>query len=207
MRTRSIPGWLQGALEYGPVIGFLGVYLAYRDTTFSFAGTAYGGFVAVTALFLPIFVLSTAALWAITGRLTRMQVGAAGMLILFGALGVGLNDARFLQMKPTIIYAALALILGLGLWRRTLVLKWVMEDAVPLKKRGWQILTRRLNALCLLAAAANEAVWRSQNEATWVIFEAVVMPLVILGFFAAQIPLFVTHSAWGGTRKKGKARP
>jgi len=195
MTPRSAPGWLTGALEFGPLLAFVITYLVLRDATFDAFGQTYSGFIAVTALFLPIFVLSTAALWALTGRLTRMQIGAAGLLVLFGGLSVAMNAPGLLKIKPTLIYVVLAAVLAIGLWRNKLVIKWLMEDTFAMKKKGWRLLTRRLIILFAVAALANEAVWRTQSEATWLIFETLVMPALIGVFFLAQIPLFVTYAA------------
>jgi len=193
---------LRAALEYGPLAAFVITYVIYRDAVFTFGGTDYTGLVAVTALFLPVFILSTALLWWLTGTLTRLQIAAAGLLVIFGGLSVWLNDPALVQMKPTAVYLILGLILGLGLLRGKSWLKLVLEDVLPLKKRGWRLLTIRVTMFCLVAAAANEAVWRTQTEGFWLTFEAIVMPLIVLVFCVAQIPLFAEHTALGGTGKK-----
>lgn len=195
------PG-LRAALEYGPLVAFLATFLVYRNETFQVAGTEYTALVAVTALFLPVFMAATALLWWLAGTLTRLQIAAVGLLVLFGALSVWMNDPALLKVKPTIIYTALGVALGIGLWRGQSLLKMALGDVLPLQKRGWRLLTQRACAFCFAAAAANEVVWRTQPEATWLTFEALVMPVLVLAFCFSQIPLCIEHTALGGTGKK-----
>jgi intracellular septation protein len=207
MSQKSLHPVLQAVLEFGPLLMFLVAYFVYRNETFLVGGTEYSGFVTVTALFLPVLLLSTGILWVLTGRLTRIQLVMSGMLVIFGGLSVALNDPRLFKMKPTAIYLMLAAILGVGLLRRKYWLKLIVEEMFYLKKRGWQVLTQRVIAFCLFAAVANEGIWRTQSEAVWVVFESLVMPGIVLVFLLAQIPLFVTYA--GGPpkeRKKNRAR-
>lgn len=109
MTEKPVAPWIRTTLEFGPALGFVVTYLVFRDATFRVAGRDYSGFVAVTALFIPVF---------------------------------------------------------------------------------------------LLAAVANELVWRTQSETVWVMFETLVMPVVIAGFFVAQISLFVDHVTLDKPKKR-----
>ncbi|MEQ9260138.1 MAG: septation protein IspZ [Roseovarius sp.] len=196
------PG-LKSVLEFGPVIGFVVAYMVFKDDTFLIGGTQYTGFVAVTAGFIPVFLLSIGAVWFLSGRIARMQLVTAVMLVLFGGLSVWLNDPRLFKMKPTAVYLLLGLVLGIGLLRGQSWLKFVMEDMIPMKDAGWMTLTRRVTLLFFLSAAANEVVWRTQSEQFWVFFETLAMPVVIFLFFMAQTPLFVDNATLGKGKKKG----
>jgi len=126
------------------------------------------------------------------------------MLLVFGGLSIWLNDPRFFKMKPTVIYLALALILGIGLLRGQSWLKYILEDMIPLRPKGWMILTKRVLVLFVLSAAGNELVWRTQSEAFWVIFETFVMPVVVFGFFISQVGLFIEYVTLKPDKKKRK---
>ncbi|MEM8591857.1 MAG: septation protein IspZ [Pseudomonadota bacterium] len=204
MAAKPVNWQLRSALELGPIIGFLVAYLIYRNETFAITGTEYSGFVAVTALFIPVFLAALGALWFLTGRIARVQIVTAAMLVLFGGMSVWLNDPRLFKMKPTAIYLFLALILGIGLLRGQSWLKFVMEEMIPLKEKGWMILTKRVTALFLLSAVANELVWRTQSEEFWVFFETLIMPLLVLAFFVFQIRLFVAYATLKPEKKKPK---
>ena len=202
MTAKSLPSGVQTLLEYGPTVGFVVAYLIFRNDTFLVGETEYSGFVAVTALFIPILIIAIGLLWVLGGTLSRIQMATAVLVLLFGALSVWFNDARFFKMKPTAIYLTLALFLSVGLMRGQSWLKYIMEDAIHLSKRGWMILTRRLLVVFLLAAAANEVVWRTQSEQVWVLFETIVMPLLIVGFFLSQMGLFIEYGSLKRSKKK-----
>ncbi|MEL7177978.1 MAG: septation protein IspZ [Pseudomonadota bacterium] len=202
MTSRPLHSGLRAALEFGPIIGFVVAYLIFRTETFVIAGTPYSGFIIVTAAFIPIFIAAIAALWALSGKVARIQVATAVMVAVFGGLSVWLNDPRFFQMKPTVIYLVLTLILGVGLLRGQSWLKFIMEDMIPLKPEGWMILTKRVTVVFFLSAVANELVWRTQSERLWVLFETIAMPVVIAGFFLSQLGLFVDYATFGAPKKK-----
>ncbi|MDA0961694.1 MAG: septation protein IspZ [Proteobacteria bacterium] len=205
MTTGPVNPTLKAVLEFGPILAFLIVYLVYRNDTFLIGGTEYSGFLAVTAGFIPVFLMATGALWYLTGRLTRLQIVVAGMLVVFGGLSVWLNDPSLFKMKPTAIYSLLTLILGVGLLRGQSWLEFVLEDTLPLKHKGWMILTRRVTLLFFLSAVANEVVWRTQSEEFWVIFETVAMPVIVFVFFLAQIGLFIDHGTLMPSKKRVKS--
>lgn len=192
----------KAALEFGPVVGFVVAYLIFRNDIFLIADTAYTGFVIVTAAFIPVFLLAIGALWYLEGRVARIQVATATMVLVFGSLSVWLNDPRVFKMKPTAIYLTLALVLSVGLLRGQSWLRYIMEDMMPLKPKGWMILTKRLTVLFFLSAGANELVWRTQSEEFWVFFETLAMPVVMLAFFVMQIGLFVEFATLNPSKKK-----
>ncbi len=194
MSTRKIHPGLKSFLELGPVIGFFIAYLMVKDEVYSFGGTEYEGFIVVTAAFIPVFLAAMGILWALTGRLSRMQAVTAVLIIVFGGLSVWLNDDRFFKMKPTIIYTLFGGILGLGLFLGRSWLQFVMEELMPLRDEGWRILTRRVTVLFLVLAAANEIVWRNFSTEIWVYFETFGMPIAIFAFFMAQSPLFTAYA-------------
>lgn len=194
MTSEPLNTGLKAALEYGPIAGFLVAYLLLKDDTFQIAGTEYTGFVTVTAAFIPVFLIAMGALWYLTGKIARMQVVTAVMLVAFGGLSVWLNDPVFIKMKPTAVYLILALILSVGLLRGQSWLKFVMEEMIPLRSKGWMILTKRVTALFFVSSAANELVWRTQSEAFWVLFETLGMPIVIFAFFMSQASLFAEYA-------------
>ena len=203
MPSRPLHPGVQAMLEYGPIAAFLLTYLLFRDDTFTIWGRPYTGFVVVTAAFVPVFLVALAGLWALTGRVARIQAAMAVLLVLFGVVSVWLNDPRVFKMKPTVIYLMLGLILWVGLLRKKSWLKLIMEEIIPLKKRGWRILTKRVTVLCFAAAAANEIVWRTQSETVWVFFETLVMPAIVLVFALCQVRLFVEYAKFKSGKKTG----
>jgi intracellular septation protein len=193
---------LKAVLEYGPLVAFLLGYFLLKDHTFTIAGTAYSGFVAMTALFVPLTILSTALLWKITGKLSVMQIVTLALVLVMGGLTIWLNDERFLKSKPTIIYLFFALLLGFGLWRGQSYLRLAMEAALPLTQEGWMILTKRFALFFLALAIANEIVWRAFSTDTWVWFKFPGLPILLFLFIMSNFKLFETYADKPDTPEK-----
>jgi len=189
MSDRTVSPGLKAALEYGPILAFFAGYVWLKDRTFSIAGTEYGGFIAVTAAFVPLMIISTLLMWRLTGKLSKMQVATVVLVVVFGGLSVWLNDERFFKIKPTIIYVLFTVILGIGLLRGQSWLQVVMGEALEMTDEGWMILTRRLALFFAGLAAANEAVWRLMSTDAWVNFKTFGLTLALFGFFMAQAGL------------------
>ncbi|MGJ5621359.1 inner membrane-spanning protein YciB [Sulfitobacter sp. MF3-043] len=191
--ANQINPYLKSALEFGPVLLFFAAYLRLKDRVFTIGATEYDGFIVVTAAFIPLLILSTGALWWLTGKLSRMQVATVILVVIFGGLSVWLNDDRFFKMKPTMIYVLFGGLLGFGLLRGQSYLKYVMEEMMPLEDAGWMILTRRLMFFFLGLALANEVIWRSFSTETWVYFKTFGLTAAIFAFFMTQGRLFQTY--------------
>ncbi|MBL3586473.1 septation protein IspZ [Rhodovulum sulfidophilum] len=187
---RKINPGLKLALELGPIVAFFVAYLRLRDRTFTIAGTDYQGFVLATAGFIPLLLVTTAILWVLTRHVSKMQIATAVLVVVFGGLTVWLNDERFFKMKPTAIYALFAAVLGFGLLRGKSYLQYVLDEAVPLERAGWMILTRRLMLFFVGLAILNEAIWRTMSTDAWVNFKTFGLTIAIFGFFMAQGRLF-----------------
>ncbi len=187
---RKIKPWLKAGLEFGPLILFFVVFMRLRDKTVAIGGTDYSGFIVATLVFIPVLVLSTLALWRLTGKLAPMQIATLVLVVVFGGLSVWLNDPKFFKMKPTIIYLIFAGLLGASLILRRNWLELVMSEALPMRREGWRILTLRMALLFLGLALANELVWRSMSETAWVNFKTFGLPAIMVVFFLANARLF-----------------
>jgi intracellular septation protein len=187
MQEKRINPALKQVLELGPPLLFFVAYLWVRDETFTIGGTDYGGFIVAAAAFVPVLLVSIAILWVLTGRISRMQVFTAVLVVVFGGLTVWFNDERFFKMKTSIVYGVFALILGIGLLQGRSYLAWVMSEFLPMQDEGWLILTRRLTACFAGLAVANEVVWRTMSTDAWVKIETFGFPLVLFLFLWAQI--------------------
>lgn len=194
MTTRTYPKWARPALEYGPILAFFVGYLWLKDEVFAIGGRDYDGFIVVTAVFVPLMLVCTGLLWRLTGKLSRMQVVTAVLILVFGGLTVWLNDDRFFKMKPTLIYLLFGGVLGVGLLRGQSYLRLMMEEVLPLDASGWMKLTRRLTVFFLGLALLNEVVWRSQSTETWVYFKTFGLTAAVFIFFMTQGRLFSDHA-------------
>ncbi|SFK82439.1 inner membrane-spanning protein YciB [Shimia haliotis] len=187
---KKINPMLKMGLELGPIVLFFIGYMRLKDQVFTIGGTEYQGFIIVTALFVPLLILTTGILWKLTGHLSKMQIMTLVLVIVFGGLTVWLNDPKFIKMKPTILYAAFGGILAVGLARGQSYLRHVMEGMMPLEDEGWMILTKRLMLFFFGLAIANELVWRLMSEQAWVNFKTFGLTAAVFGFFMTQSKVF-----------------
>jgi len=194
METRKINPILKLTLELGPVVLFFVMFGRLKDQTFTIAGTAYSGFIVTTAAFVLLIMATTALLWKLTGKLSRMQLLTLVLVVVMGGLSVWLNDERFIKMKPTLLYLAFGGVLAVGLWRGQSYLSLVMDEALPMKPEGWMILTRRLTAFFFGLAVANEAVWRLMSTEAWVNFKTFGLTAALFAFFMTQGRLLETYA-------------
>lgn len=186
--------WLKPVLELGPVLLFFLVFVLKRGETTVIAGQEYGAFILATLIFIPALALATFIQWRMTGKLAPMQIATLVLVIVFGGLSVWLNDPRFFKMKPTMIYLLFAAILGYSLLSRRNWLGAVLSEALPMDAEGWRKLTFRMVLLFLALAVANEVVWRTMSETTWVYFKTFGLPLILFLFLMANAGLYRAHA-------------
>jgi intracellular septation protein len=184
---------LKQVLELGPTIAFFLIYLRIREDTFVIAGTEYTGFIVAALILVPILLLAMGILWMLTGKLSRMQIFTAVMVIFFGGLTAWFNDERFFKMKTTIVYGLFAFLLGIGLLQGRSYLAFVMGELVPMRDEGWMILTRRLCAAFAALAVGNEIVWRTMSTDAWVKIETFGFPLLLMAFLMWQFMALGPH--------------
>lgn len=187
MAEKSINPVLKQVLELGPTLAFFLIYLQIKDETYRFAGTDYTGFIVAALIFVPILLVAMGILWVLTGKLSRMQVFTAFMVIFFGGLTAYFNDERFFKMKTSIVYGCMATLLAIGLLRGQSYLQYVMEEFLPMEQEGWMIFTRRLCYMFFALAIANEVIWRTQSTDLWVKLETFAFPVVLFVFLWVQI--------------------
>lgn len=190
MSEKKIHPGLKLALDLGPIIAFFIAYTRLKDRVFTIAGTEYDGFIVVTAAFIPLLLASIGILWWLTGKLSKMQIATAVLVVVFGGFSVWLNDERFFKVKPTILYSLFAVTLGVGLLRGKSYLAALMDEMMPLAHEGWMILTRRMALFFAALAVSNEFIWRSMSTDAWVNFKTFGLPLAIFLFFMLQGRLF-----------------
>ncbi|MDA9236313.1 septation protein IspZ [Amylibacter sp.] len=194
MSNKNIQPWVKTALEMGPVILFFIFYSKLKNNEYVLLGETYEGFIVATALFIPVLLIATAILYFLTGKLSKMQVFTAVLVVVFGGLGIWFNDEKFFKMKPTMIYLLFGGILGFGLFKGQSYLQVVMDGALPMSRDGWMILTKRFMYFFFGLALANEIIWRSLSTDIWVNFKTFGLPLAMFVFFITQAKVISRYS-------------
>ena len=193
MSKKPLSPFMKNLLEYGPLaIFFIAFYLLKGQDVVVF-GQTYSGFIAATAIFVPVLVLATFIGWLLSGEISRMQVVTVVLVVVFGGLSVALNDERFFKIKPTIIYLIFAAIMGFGLLRGTSYMETVLGQSLKMSHEGWMILARRITVFFVALALANELVWRTQSTETWVYFKTFGLSLAMFAFLISQFKVFAKY--------------
>ncbi|MGO4916476.1 inner membrane-spanning protein YciB [Pseudogemmobacter sp. W21_MBD1_M6] len=194
MTEKKLNPFVKLGLEIGPIVLFFIGYGRIKDQIFTIGGAEYNGFIVATALFIPLILASTGLVWWLTGKLSKMQVMTAILVVVFGGLSVWLNDERFFKMKPTMIYLLFGGMLAFGLMRGQSYLRLVMEEVMPLQQAGWMILTKRLAAFFFALAVTNEVIWRTMSTDAWVNFKTFGLTAAVFVFFMTQGKLMQAYA-------------
>src|SRR5206468_7334906 len=155
---------------------------------FFFANAKANLFVA-TGAFMVAVVVAMVASWMVTRHVPMMAIVTAIVVIVFGTLTLVLHDETFIKMKPTIVYALFAGVLGGGLLFGRSFIAIMFDQMFNLTPQGWRMLTMRWALFFFAMAILNEIIWRTQSTDVWVAFKAFgVIPLT-MGFAITQMPL------------------
>jgi intracellular septation protein len=192
-RKEAINPVLKLVLELGPLMVFFfantrGEWLAQKFPIL----TDFGGpiFIA-TGLFMITTVIALVVSWALVRTLPIMPLVSGGVVLVFGALTLYLQDDVFIKMKPTIVNALFGVVLLGGLAFGKSLLGYVFDSAFRLDAEGWRKLTLRWGVFFLFLAVVNEVVWRNFSTDFWVAFKVwATLPITVL-FTAVQMPLIM----------------
>jgi len=178
---REIGTGLRLLLDLGPLILF-------------FVANARLGVFAGTAIFIAAFVASLVVSFALTRRLTALQLFSGFLVIIMGGLTLWLHNEAFIKIKPTLYYAVVSALLWFGLATGRPLLKNVLGSAYPgLTRQGWDKLTRNWAIFFLAMALANEAVWRNTSTSQWIVYKLwIALPATFL-FAIANVPMLLKH--------------
>ena len=193
--------WFKFCVETGPLILFF--FANARPKLFEPAVTPFlppailsgpnaGLFTATLVLMAAVIVALAVSIWQ-TRRLPMIPLLTAALVLVFGALTLYLQDATFIKMKPTVLYACFGVALIGGLIMDKPVLPIVFDNALALTERGWRLLTWRWGALFFVLAILNEIVWRTQSNDVWVAFKFPGIFILIFAFSIAQVALVNRH--------------
>ena len=151
------------------------------------------GLFTATFVLIPAVAVALAVSYISTRRLPAVPLMTAVLVLVFGGLTLYLQDATFIKMKPTVLYAGFGVALIGGLAMNKPVLPIVFDSAMALTERGWRLLTLRWGGFFFALALLNEIVWRTQSNDAWVAFKFPGIFILILLFSVAQVPLVVRY--------------
>lgn len=186
-------GWLNVAVDYGPLVVFLAAYKYFSpEETDAIAEVA--AVIKGTLAFMVAAVIALAVSKWRLGKVSPMLSFSTALIVGFGALTIFFGDPVFVQLKPTIIYSVFGVALLVGFWRGKALLKILLEAAFEgLSDEGWLKLSRNWGVFFLALATLNEGLRAYLDFEGWLWAKFwVFMPLSFL-FTFTQIPMLMKH--------------
>lgn len=174
--------WVRYFVDYSALAVFL---VAYFATGRNMANATWA-LVAGSAVAIIVGLI-------VERRVAPFPLIAGGAGLLFGAASLIFDDPRILKIKPTVMNSifAVALLGGLAMGKNPLRL--LLGEAFEMPKTVWRQLTINYALLFLGLAGLNEFVWRTQPEATWVLFRFPGMMILTFAFSIAHAPLLMKY--------------
>ncbi len=151
------------------------------------------GMLTATAVLIPVTLIALIISYALTRRLPVMPVVTAGMVLVFGALTLWLQDKAFIEIKLTVIYCMFGAALLGSMAFNKLLLPIVLDTAFHLDAAGWRKLTVRWGLFFFALAALNEILRHALSWDQWVAFKTFGVLPITLAFALAQAPLIMRH--------------
>ena len=195
---RKPSGWLNVAVDYGPLIVFLAVFKLSDPGGDNMAGTI-AAIIRGTGAFVVAAVAALVFSRVKFGRVSPMLWLSTALIVGFGGLTIFLGDPFWVQIKPTVIYLLFAGSLLIGYARGTALLKVLLGAAFEgVDQTGWMKLSRNWGLFFLFLAALNEGLRHFYNAdnggfETWLWAKLwIFMPLSFL-FTFTQIPMLLRH--------------
>ncbi|MGQ7828784.1 inner membrane-spanning protein YciB [Altererythrobacter sp. Z27] len=185
--------WINVAVDYGPLLVFLGVYRWFAPEQAEPIGELAAVIKGTMAFMVAAVVALAVSKWRL-GKVSPMLWFSTALIVGFGALTVFFGDPVFVQLKPTIIYTVFGVALLAGVWRKRALLQILLEAAFEgLSQEGWLKLSRNWGVFFLLLALLNEGMRANMTFEGWLWAKLwVFLPLTFL-FTFSQIPMLLKH--------------
>lgn len=146
-------------IDFFPILLFFGAYKLHD---------IYVG----TAVLMAATVLQSVIIYALDRKLQTMQKATLALVLVFGALTLGLHDERFIKWKPTVLYAGMALGLAAALWGwQKNLLQLLLGSQLRLPAHVWGRLTVAWIAYFVFMAASNAYVALFYSTEAWMDFK------------------------------------
>lgn len=192
--TKPKSGWLNVAVDYGPLLVF---FLTYKYFSPDDADDMIGEIAAVirgTVAFIVAAIMALAVSKWRLGKVSPMLMLSTALIVGFGALTIYFQDERFIQWKPTIVYAIFAIVLLVGYTLGKSLLKVLLEAAFEgLDDTGWLKLSRNWGVFFIFLGALNTLLVFTVNFETWLGMKLwLFLPLTFL-FTFTQVPMLMRH--------------
>lgn len=194
VKPKPKSGWLNVAVDYGPLLVFFLTYKYFSpETDGDMSGEIFAVIRGTGAFILAAVIALAVSKWRL-GKVSPMLWLSTAMIVGFGALTIYFQDERFIQWKPTIVYALFAVLLLAGYAKRKSLLKVLLESAFEgLTDEGWLKLSRNWGVFFILLGVLNTALIYALSFESWLAAKLwLFLPLTFL-FTFTQVPMLMRH--------------
>ncbi|MBL4792043.1 inner membrane-spanning protein YciB [Citromicrobium bathyomarinum] len=190
-KTKS--GWLNVAIDYGPLIVFLLSYYLFQPDGENSVGTLLA-IIKATGAFIVAAIAALITSKLVLGHVSKMLMLSTVLIVGFGGMTILLRDPFYVQVKPTVLYAFFGVVLLIGWLKGKAFLQWLLEAAFEgLSQEGWLKLSRNWGFFFLFLAVLNEALRMSLSFESWLWAKLWVFMGLSLAFTFTQIPMLLRH--------------
>ncbi|MBO9517168.1 MAG: septation protein IspZ [Porphyrobacter sp.] len=186
-------GWINVAVDYGPLLVFFLSYRYFRPDGQDIAGEIFavvrstGAFIAASLVALAI------SKWRL-GRISPMLWLSTVLIVGFGTLTIYTGNEWWIQRKPTVIYTLFAVALIIGWLNGKALLKYLLEAAFDgLNDEGWLKLSRNWGFFFVFLAVLNEILANTLSFESWLAAKLWVFLPLSFGFTFTQLPMLLRH--------------
>ena len=180
--TQQQRDWIRYFVDYSALVVFL---IGYFATGRNIANATWC-LVAGSAIALVVGV-------AVERRLAPFPLIAGGAALVFGGASLFFHDPRILKIKPTVMNTVFAVILLVGMAMGKNPMRLLLGESFDMPEATWRRLTINYALLFIGLAVLNEFIWRTQPEATWVLYRVPGMMVLTVAFSLAHTPLFMKY--------------
>lgn len=121
---------------------------------------------------------------------SKMVIASTAIMTVMGSISFYTQNTEFIKMKPTILYAACAMTLLIGMLCNKLLIKMVLSHIFDLDNKKWHKITWQWIGLLCISAAINEFTWRFIGEQAWIYLKIGAMPVMLMIFLSIQLYLY-----------------
>ena len=170
---------MKSFLDFFPIILFFGAY-------------KMGDIYSATGVLMAATVVQMVLVYRLDGRLQTMHKVTLGLVLVFGALTLGLHDERFIKWKPTVLYTGMALALAVSQrFFNKNFLQSMLGQQLKLPALAWRRLNLSWVLYSLFMASINAYVALYFSTEEWVNFKiwGYVFPILFLigqGLYVAR---------------------
>ena len=188
--TPTARKWVRGVVDFGGLAAFLVAFFYFKSTGMPQSEALIQATWALVAGSAVALVIG----FVVERRIAPFPLIGGLAALVFGGLTLIFHDPRLLKIKPTVMNTAFGVILLGGLAMRKNPLKLLLGEAMQMPDEGWRKLTLNYGLFFLALAVLNEIVWRTQSEATWVLFRFPGLLVLSVVFSFAQVPLMMKYA-------------